>query len=180
MKKILTYAALCLILGMVVTSCSNNSATTTTEKDSTKNLSNSPVFQNEWDQYFLKSPVKTDIGLHQPVDEKIAQHCIDSLEDLMRHNQDLKKIKFAYTDGVWFGGQELDKWFKDFHVLRYDSIAFRLGIYTQEAYDQYHDQGLAHDHIGRITVFIWPYNIDPVTRKATTGTSPYNIGGIHP
>jgi hypothetical protein len=180
MKKILSNAVLSVCLGTFAISCTNNPETTEIGKDSTNALTRSNLLQKEWDQYFTKTSVKMEIGLHQPVDQKIAENCIDSLEDLMRQHPDLKRIYHAYTESVWFGGQDLNKWFMDNHIFSYDSIAFRLGIYTQEAYLKYQNQGLTQEHIGRITVFIWPYKINPVTNQATTGTDPYNIGGIHP
>ena len=137
------------------------------------------AFLASWKSFKEKASKRGPGVFDMPVDTGIARRCIDTLKEYMSIDPDLTKLVNGYTESVWFGSSSLLAWFEDNEIFKNsDSIAIRLGMYTNEAYEYYKTEGLKEENIGRVTVFIWPYNTQGLV--PVTVTAPFNIGSLHP
>ena len=176
MKRLILTLSVAAGIAIASAGCDGNRDTQTNGPVLSKKDS---AFLAGWRNFREKAKQKRTVVFDMPVDTGIAQRCIDTLKEYMSIDPDLTKLVNGYTEAVWFGSDALLGWFEDNEIFKNsDSIAIRLGMYTNEAYEYYKTEGLSESSIGRVTVFIWPYNTQGLV--PVTVTAPFNIGSLHP
>nr|MBC7613290.1 hypothetical protein [Pseudopedobacter sp.] len=138
-----------------------------------------------YDKYFLPGQALSPNSINTSVNAKLAQDCLDLFGKVKKNRIKNELDQMFKTESVSFKFSELSSWMNDsLKNVTFDSIRVCIGVY---------DKGLIsagnkpQSHIGRLTVFLWPYyqgkkalkpKVQGMTQDAVV--EPFNFGDLHP